>query len=75
VAILMVGYSSGTILVALGSATRPECRIIVFSDEAAMGDRDRQVSKLVKNVAKKRPEKEEDENARMKRIMAICSGC
>jgi hypothetical protein len=32
-------------------------------------------SKPAKHVAKKRPEKEEDESARMKRIMAICSGC
>jgi outer membrane immunogenic protein len=33
------------------------------------------LSKPVRQVAKKRPEKEEDESARMKRIMSICSGC
>jgi hypothetical protein len=32
-------------------------------------------TKPVKHVARKRSGKEEDENARMKRIMAICSGC
>jgi hypothetical protein len=26
-------------------------------------------------MAKKRPEREEDESARMRRIMSICSGC
>ena len=31
--------------------------------------------KPVRQVAKKRPYKEEDESARMKRIMSICSGC
>ena len=31
--------------------------------------------KPVREVAKKRPHKEEDESARMKRIMSICSGC
>jgi outer membrane immunogenic protein len=29
----------------------------------------------VRQAAKKRPEREEDESARMKRIMSICSGC
>ena len=28
-----------------------------------------------RQTAKKRPEREEDESARMKRIMSICSGC
>ena len=28
-----------------------------------------------RQVAKKRAEKDEDESARMKRIMSICSGC
>ena len=31
--------------------------------------------KPARQVAKKRPEREEDESARMKRIMSICSGC
>jgi hypothetical protein len=32
-------------------------------------------AKPARQVAKKRPEREEDEGARIKRIMAICSGC
>jgi outer membrane immunogenic protein len=32
-------------------------------------------TKPARQVAKKRPYKEEDESARMKRIMSICSGC
>jgi hypothetical protein len=32
-------------------------------------------AKPARQVAKKRPEREEDESARMKRIMSICSGC
>jgi hypothetical protein len=32
-------------------------------------------TKPARQVAKKRPNKEEDESARMKRIMSICSGC
>ena len=32
-------------------------------------------AKPARRVVKKRPEREEDESARMKRIMSICSGC
>jgi outer membrane immunogenic protein len=32
-------------------------------------------AKPARQVAKKRPEREEDESTRMKRIMSICSGC
>jgi outer membrane immunogenic protein len=32
-------------------------------------------TKPARQAAKKRPEREEDESARMKRIMSICSGC
>jgi hypothetical protein len=32
-------------------------------------------TKPVRQVARKRPDKDEDESARMKRIMSICSGC
>ena len=32
-------------------------------------------TKPVRQITKKRPEREEDESARMRRIMSICSGC
>jgi hypothetical protein len=46
-----------------------------MADEENYNDAVSVEAKPVGRVAKKRPEREEDESARMKRIMSICSGC
>jgi outer membrane immunogenic protein len=47
----------------------------LMADEENYNDAVSVEAKPVGRVAKKRPEREEDESARMKRIMSICSGC
>jgi hypothetical protein len=46
-----------------------------MADEEIDADPVAAETKPVRSVAKKQHEKPEDESARMKRIMAICSGC
>jgi outer membrane immunogenic protein len=52
-----------------------EPQFLMADDEVIYTDAIVTETKPARQVAKKRPEKEEDESARMKRIMAICSGC
>jgi hypothetical protein len=52
-----------------------EPQFLMADDEVIYTDAIVTETKPARQVAKKRPEKEEKESARMKRIMAICSGC
>jgi hypothetical protein len=52
-----------------------EPQFLMADDEVIYTDAIVAETKPAGQLAKKRPEKEEDEAARMKRIMAICSGC
>jgi opacity protein-like surface antigen len=47
----------------------------VIDDDVIYTDAIVTETKPVRQMAKKRPEREEDESARMRRIMSICSGC
>jgi outer membrane immunogenic protein len=58
----------------VASATN-EPQFLMADDDVIYTDAIVTETKPAKHVAKKRPEKEEDESTRMKRIMAICSGC
>jgi outer membrane immunogenic protein len=58
----------------VASATN-EPQFLMADDDVIYTDAIVTETKPARHVAKKRPEKEEDESARMKRIMAICSGC
>jgi outer membrane immunogenic protein len=58
----------------VASATN-EPQFLVADDDIIYTDAIVTETKPARHVAKKRPEREEDESARMKRIMAICSGC
>ena len=58
----------------VASATN-EPQFLMTDDDVIYTDDFVTESKPARQVAKKRPDKEEDESARMKRIMSICSGC
>jgi outer membrane immunogenic protein len=58
----------------VASATN-EPQFLMADDDVIYTDAIVTETKPARHVAKKRPEREEDESARMKRIMAICSGC
>ena len=58
----------------VASATN-EPQFLTADDDVIYTDAIVTETKPARHVAKKRPEREEDESARMKRIMAICSGC
>ena len=48
---------------------------VIADDDVIYTDAIVTETKPVRQMAKKRPEREEDESARMRRIMSICSGC
>jgi outer membrane immunogenic protein len=56
------------------SATN-EPQFLMADDEVIYTDTIVTETRPSRQAAKKRPEREEDESARMKRIMSICSGC
>ncbi len=58
----------------VASATN-EPQFLMADDEVIYTDTIVTETKPARQAAKKRPEREEDESARMKRIMSICSGC
>jgi uncharacterized membrane protein YfcA len=58
----------------VASATN-ESQFLMADDDVIYTDDFVTETKPARQVAKKRPDKEEDESARMKRIMSICSGC
>jgi opacity protein-like surface antigen len=58
----------------VASATN-EPQFSMADDEVIYTDTFVTETKPARQAAKKRPEREEDESARMKRIMSICSGC
>jgi outer membrane immunogenic protein len=58
----------------VASATN-EPQFLTADDDVIYTDAIVTETRPARHVAKKRPEREEDESARMKRIMAICSGC
>jgi outer membrane immunogenic protein len=58
----------------VASATN-EPQFSMADDEVISTDTFVTETKPARQAAKKRPEREEDESARMKRIMSICSGC
>jgi outer membrane immunogenic protein len=58
----------------VASATN-EPQFLMADDDVIYTDAIVTETKPARHVGKKRPEREEDESARMKRIMAICSGC
>ena len=58
----------------VASATN-EPQFLMADDDVIYTDDFVTETKPARQVAKKRPDKEEDESARMKRIMSICSGC
>jgi outer membrane immunogenic protein len=58
----------------VASATN-EPQFLMADDDVIYTDDFVTETKPARQVAKKRPGKEEDESARMKRIMSICSGC
>ncbi len=58
----------------VASATN-EPQFLMADDEVIYTDTIVTETKPARQAAKKRPEREEDEIARMKRIMSICSGC
>jgi outer membrane immunogenic protein len=58
----------------VASATN-EPQFLMADDEVIYTDTIVTETRPARQAAKKRPEREEDESARMKRIMSICSGC
>jgi outer membrane immunogenic protein len=58
----------------VASATN-EPQFLMADDEVIYTDTIVTETRPSRQAAKKRPEREEDESARMKRIMSICSGC
>jgi outer membrane immunogenic protein len=58
----------------VASATN-EPQFLMADDEVIYTDTFVTETRPARQAAKKRPEREEDESARMKRIMSICSGC
>jgi hypothetical protein len=58
----------------VASATN-EPQFLMADDDVIYTDTIVTETRPVRQAAKKRPEREEDESARMKRIMSICSGC
>jgi outer membrane immunogenic protein len=58
----------------VASATN-EPQFLMSDDDVIYTDDFVSETKPARQVAKKRPNKEEDESARMRRIMSICSGC
>ena len=58
----------------VASATN-EPQLLMADDEVISTDTFVTETRPARQAAKKRPEREEDESARMKRIMSICSGC
>ena len=58
----------------VASATN-EPQFLMADDDVIYTDAFVTETRPARQAAKKRPEREEDESARMKRIMSICSGC
>jgi outer membrane immunogenic protein len=58
----------------VASATH-EPQFLMADDDVIYTDAIVTETRPARQAAKKRPEREEDESARMKRIMSICSGC
>jgi outer membrane immunogenic protein len=58
----------------VASATN-EPQFLMADDEVIYTDTFVTETRPARQAAKKRPEREEDESARMKRIMSVCSGC
>ncbi|MEA2924480.1 MAG: outer rane immunogenic protein [Alphaproteobacteria bacterium] len=58
----------------VASATN-EPQFLMADDDVIYTDTIVTETRPARQAAKKRPEREEDESARMKRIMSICSGC
>ena len=58
----------------VASATN-EPQFLMADDDVIYTDAIVTETRPARQAAKKRPEREEDESARMKRIMSICSGC
>ena len=58
----------------VASATN-QPQFLMADDDVIYTDTIETETRPARQAAKKRPEREEDESARMKRIMAICSGC
>lgn len=48
---------------------------VITDDDVIYTDAFMTETKPVRQMAKKLPERKEEESARMKRIMSICSGC